>query len=161
MRPVLVLLLLLLGATFLVQERSHPNLSGQIVGIADGDTLTLLTADKQQVKIRLYGIDAPEKGQPYGKQARAALSALAFGKEGRALPVDRDKYGRVVAWLFIGDTNVNAELVKQGAAWVYRRYTQDATLLQREREARQDRRGLWALPEAQRVPPWVWREERR
>ena len=75
--------------------------------------------------------------------------------------MDRDKYGRRVAWLFVGETNINAAMVEQGAAWVYRYYTKDPTLMQQEAEARQEKRGLWALSQAQRIPPWVWRKETR
>ena len=74
--------------------------------------------------------------------------------------VDTDRYGRTVGRVFVGQTDVNAALVRQGAAWVYRQYAHDPALLVLEQAARDDRRGLWALPEAERVPPWEWRRQR-
>ena len=131
--------------------------TGRVVGISDGDTLTLLTPEKQQVKVRLGEIDTPESRQPYGTRAKQALSDLAYGKEARVVVQDTDKYGRTVARVYVGGTDVNAELVRQGAAWVYRQYVKDASLYRLEDEAKTAKRGLWALPEAERMPPWEWR----
>ncbi|WP_229682815.1 thermonuclease family protein [Siccirubricoccus deserti] len=127
-----------------------------MVGITDGDTLTLLT-DRQEVRIRLSEIDTPERGQPYGTRARQTLSDLAFGKLVRVVVHDTYRYGRTVGRIFAGSQDVNAEMVRRGAAWVYRRYSGDLALLRLEQAARAERRGLWALPEAERVPPWEWR----
>jgi len=131
--------------------------SGRVVGVSDGDTLTLLTPEKQQVKIRLGEIDTPESKQPYGERAKQALSDLAFGKQARVVVQDTDRYGRKVSRVYVGGTDVNAEMVKQGAAWAYRQYLKDQSLLRLETEAKAAKRGLWALPEAQRMPPWEWR----
>ncbi|WP_369412621.1 thermonuclease family protein [Neoroseomonas alba] len=136
-------------------------LRGRVVGISDGDTLTLLTAGREQVRIRLSDIDTPERGQPYGNRARQALSDLAFGKQVRIEVRDIDRYGRTVGRIFVGALDVSAELVKRGAAWVFRRYSNDPALLRYEAEARAARRGLWALPEAERIPPWEWRAAAR
>ena len=95
--------------------------TGRVVGISDGDTLTLLTPEKQQIRVRLGEIDTPESRQPYGTRARQALSNLAFGKEARVVVQDTDRYGRTVGRVYVGGLDVNAEMVKQGAAWVYRR----------------------------------------
>ena len=131
--------------------------TGKVVGISDGDTLTLLTPEKQQVKVRLAEIDTPESRQPYGTRAKQALSDLAYGKEARVVVQDTDKYGRTVGRVYVGGVDVNAELVRQGAAWVYRQYAKDQSLYALENEAKAAKRGLWALPEAERVPPWEWR----
>lgn len=133
------------------------DLSGRVVGIADGDTLTLLTPEKRQVRVRLAGIDTPERAQPYGSRARQELSDLAFGKEADVAVQDNDRYGRTVGRVRTGGLDVNAEMVRRGAAWVYRQYNRDPSLPALETEARAAGRGLWALPEAQRVPPWEWR----
>jgi endonuclease YncB( thermonuclease family) len=130
---------------------------GRVVGVTDGDTLTLLV-DQKQIKIRLSQIDTPESGQPYGAKAKQALSDLAFGKEARAKVEDIDRYGRTVARVYVGDTDVNAELVRQGAAWVYRKYATDDSLYRIETEAKDAKRGLWGLPESERTPPWEWRK---
>jgi endonuclease YncB( thermonuclease family) len=136
-------------------------LRGRVVGIADGDTLTLLTDQREQVRIRLAEIDTPERRQPYGDRARQALAALTFGRAVEVEVVDTDRYGRTVGRVRAGAEDVNAELVRRGAAWVYRRYSRDPSLLRLEDDARAARRGLWALPAAERVPPWEWRAARR
>lgn len=130
---------------------------GKVVGITDGDTLTLLVNQKE-IKIRLSQIDTPESGQPYGSRAKQALSNLAFGKEAIAKVEDIDRYGRTVARVYVGNTDVNAEMVRVGAAWVYRKYATDDSLYRIEAEARDAKRGLWSLPESDRTPPWEWRK---
>ncbi len=91
---------------------------GKVVGVTDGDTLTLLTPEKRQIKVRLSEIDTPECGQPWGTKAKQALSDLAFGKEARIEYLDTDRYGRIVGRVYVGNTDVNAELIKGGHAWV-------------------------------------------
>jgi endonuclease YncB( thermonuclease family) len=135
-----------------------PEPAGRVVAVADGDTLTLLRADRSQQRVRLAEIDTPERGQPYSRRSREALAALVAGKQVRLQPVTVDRYGRSVARIYVGDLDVNAALVRQGAAWVYREHAREPLLYELEREARAQRRGLWALPEAQRVPPWEWRK---
>lgn len=132
--------------------------SGKVVGISDGDTLTLLTAEKQQIKVRLAEIDTPERAQPYGTRAKQALSGLAFNKQARVVVQDVDRYGRTVGRVYVGNIDVNAEMIRQGAAWVYRQYAKDRTLYGLEDQAKADKRGLWALPEAERCEPWNWRK---
>jgi endonuclease YncB( thermonuclease family) len=132
-------------------------LTGKVIGIADGDTFTLLTEQKEQKKIRLAEIDCPESGQPYGKRAKEILSQLIFSKEVRVVQTDLDHYGRIVARVYQGPTDINAEMIRQGAAWVYREYARDQTLYALEDEAKAAQTGLWSLPVAQQVPPWKWR----
>jgi endonuclease YncB( thermonuclease family) len=136
---------------------AQPELKGVIIGVADGDTVTLLTEDKRQIRIRLARIDAPEKRQPYGAKAKQILSSLCFGKNAEAAQVDTDRYGRMVARLHVDGLDINAEMVRLGAAWVYRKYAKDQAVLALESEARAAKRGIWSLPEADRVPPWEWR----
>ena len=132
--------------------------TGRVVGVSDGDTLTLLTAEKQQVKVRLGEIDTPESRQPYGQRAKQALSDLAYNQQARVVVQDVDRYGRTVGRVFVGATDVNAEMIRQGAAWVYRQYLKDQSLLALEQQAKSAKRGLWGLPEAERCPPWDWRK---
>jgi len=110
-------------------------LHGKVVGITDGDTLTLLVGSRQY-KIRLAEIDTPERRQPYGTKARQELSELAFGKEIIAKVQDIDRYGRTVARLYVDDIDISAELVRRSAAWVYRQYVTDKSLYDIEKEAR-------------------------
>ena len=157
LRTLLAGIVLLLLAQAAVAQELH----GRVVGISDGDTLTLLVNGREEVRIRLSEIDTPERGQPYGTRARQALSDLAFGKAVRVAVRDIDRYGRTVGRVHAGAQDINAEMVRRGAAWVYRRYSDDPALLRLEQAARAGRLGLWALPEAERVPPWEWRAARR
>jgi endonuclease YncB( thermonuclease family) len=136
-------------------------IAGHVVGVSDGDTLTMLTEAKKQVKVRLAEIDTPESGQPYGSRAKQALSDLVYRKAVRVVVQDTDRYGRTVGRVYVGTQDINAEMIRQGAAWVYRQYSRDPLLLPIEQEARNAKRGLWALPEAERTPPWEWRAAER
>ncbi len=133
------------------------DLTGGVVGIADGDTFTLLTSDKQQIKIRLAEIDAPESGQPYGNKSKQALSGLIFGNDVRVVVQTTDRSGRTVGRPYVGDLDVCEEMVRVGAAWVYRQYVVDASLFDVENDARAARRGIWGLSESEQVEPWNWR----
>jgi endonuclease YncB( thermonuclease family) len=135
-------------------------LDGRVVGIADGDTLTLLVV-REQVRVRLAQIDAPESDQPYGKKAKAALSALAFGKRARVEVVDIDRYERTVGEVFVNGIDVNREMVREGHAWAYTKYSHTTEIIELEDAARAAKKGLWALPENQREPPWLWRHAPR
>ena len=115
-------------------------------------------ASYQQVKVRLGEIDTPESRQPYGQRAKQALSDLAFNQQARVVVQDTDRYGRTVGRVYVGSLDVNAEMIRQGAAWAYRQYLKDQSLLVLEAQAKAAKRGLWALPEAQRCPPWDWRK---
>lgn len=135
--------------------------SGKVVAISDGDTFTLLTSKKEQVKVRLAEIDTPERAQPYGTRARQALSHLVFGKEVTVEEQDIDRYGRLVGQVYVDGIHVNRKMVQEGMAWVYRQYLEDETLLVDEKKARENKRGLWSLPSTEQVPPWEWRRGRK
>lgn len=102
-----------------------------------------------------------ERRQPYGQRSRERLSELAFGQDVQVTVRDTDRYGRTVGRVWVGLVDVNAAMVRDGAAWAYRRYSQDGALRLAEDEARTARRGLWGLPEAERTPPWKWRAAER
>ncbi|MDE1465939.1 thermonuclease family protein [Spartinivicinus poritis] len=154
MRQLTILLLMLTPSLATALE-------GKVISISDGDTLTLLTNNKKQVKIRLAEIDTPEKAQPYGQKAKQALSSMVFQKTVKADVQTKDKYGRSIAHIYLGNTWVNAELVKQGAAWVYDHYSDSKKLKLYESEAKTNKRGIWTLPLTQQVPPWEWRRNKR
>jgi micrococcal nuclease len=120
------------------QDASKAEFSGRVVSIADGDTLTVLRADRSQVKIRLHGVDTPETGQDFGTWAKEAAAAMAFGKDVTSRPVDRDRYGRTVAEIILPDgRSMNHELVRDGWAWWYREYApKDRQLERLESEAK-------------------------
>lgn len=133
----------------------------RVVGISDGDTFTCLTSEKQQVKVRMAEIDSPEKAQPYGNSARQALSTYIFGKDVTLDVQDRDRYGRTVARVKVGNLDVNAEMVRTGSAWAYRDYLKDRKLLDLEATAKHFKRGLWSLPKSEQQAPWDWRKDKR
>lgn len=150
-----------LVALLLIRPGTAETLAGRIVAIADGDSLTLLTSDRREVRIRIASIDAPEHAQPYGDRSQRALAALAFGQAVVAEIVDIDRYGRTVADVRCNGLDLGSELVRSGAAWVFQRYSRNPALLALEAEARDAHRGLWGLPEGERTPPWEWRQARR
>jgi micrococcal nuclease len=154
-------ILLIAAAAGLSIEKAYADIphefAGRVVGISDGDTFTLLTLEKQQVKIRLAEIDAPESGQPFGQKSKQALSDLIFGKDVVVRAQTTDRYGRTVGRPYVGDLDVCEEMVRIGAAWAYREYLRDENLLVLEAEAKAHKRGLWSLSEAQNAPPWEWR----
>lgn len=132
--------------------------SGKVVGISDGDTIKVLTAANEQVRIRLYGIDTPEKAQSFGEKAKQAMAGMVFGKSVEVQTVDTDRYGRTVARVSCDGVDVGGEMVKAGMAWVYRQYCREdvcSQWLAWENDARSSGRGLWV--EAGPTPPWEWR----
>ena len=111
-------------------------LTGRVVAVSDGDTLTVRVEGQQPVKVRLAGIDAPEHDQPFGQRSRQSLSELAFGHTATVAAQKTDDYGRTVGTVTVGGVNVEAEQVQRGLAWVYRKYSDDARLRALEAEAK-------------------------
>ena len=134
--------------------------TGSVVGVLDGDTIEVLNGHHAE-RIRLSGIDCPEKGQAFGNRAKQAASELVFGKEVTIQTHGKDKYKRTLADVILPDgMSLNQELVKQGWCWWYRKYAPGDTVLEGlESEAREARKGLWVDPEP--VPPWEWRKRSR
>jgi endonuclease YncB( thermonuclease family) len=135
-----------------------------VISVQDGDTITVLDADNRQIKVRLYGVDCPEKGQPYGNRARRATADAVMGEEVNVHVMDTDRYGRTVALVAApGREMLNGWLVKAGLAWVYPQFCTRADICDRlrelERAARAAKAGLWADREP--VEPWEWRRRTR
>lgn len=128
-----------------------------VIGIADGDTLTVLQ-DNKPLKIRLANIDAPEKKQPFGQRSKQSLSDLCYGKDAALQVQTIDRYGRTVAVVTCDGVEANRSQVERGLAWVYTKYNKDSSLPALEAAARADRRGLWADPDP--IPPWKFRHPR-
>lgn len=141
----------------LANAASAQTIEGVVVGITDGDTFTLSTLEKSQIAIRLAEIDAPERGQPYGSRSKQALSDLIFGKAVKVRVQTKDRYGRTVGRPYVDELDVCEEMIRLGAAWVYRDYVIDHSLFDIEEEGRRAKRGVWGLSESQQVPPWNWR----
>lgn len=139
-------------------------MTGEVVAVADGDTITVLS-EGVQYKIRLSGIDAPEKSQAFGNQSKQSLSDMVFSK---TVVIDfnkRDKYNRIVGKVLLNRNDINIEQIKRGLAWHYKQYEKEQELADRsnyaneEYIARRDKRGLWA--ESKPIPPWEFRKNNR
>jgi micrococcal nuclease len=142
-------------ALFFISYASAAQLTGKVVSIADGDTFTLLSNNKQ-IKIRLHGIDCPEKSQDFGNVAKQFLSNLIFGKIVSVKEMDTDRYGRTIGMVTIDNKNVNEELLKAGLAWHYKHYDQNPAWMKLEDDARREKKGLWLHPNP--IPPWDYRK---
>lgn len=149
-----VLIMLMVGSMF-GQEKE---MSGKVVGVHDGDSITLLTSGKLEVKVRLEGIDAPELKQAYGNASKKSLSDLVFGQQVRLEVTGKDRYRRILGHVFVGDTWVNLCQVKNGFAWHYKKYNKDPRLSDAELVSRDAGVGLWR--DNAPVPPWNWRRKK-
>jgi endonuclease YncB( thermonuclease family) len=132
----------LIGLTIVIEP--PVTITGKVISVADGDTLTVLDDAKVQHKIRLHAIDAPEKGHAFRTKARENLAAQVFGKVVRVEVTDVDRYHREVGRIFLGDRFINLEMVRDGFTWRYVRYDKAGEFTDAEREAREKQRGLWA-----------------
>jgi micrococcal nuclease len=133
--------------------------SGKVIGVSDGDTITVLR-NQQPQKIRLYGIDCPEKRQPFGKRAKQFTSELVFGKVVEVEPVAIDRYGRTVAFVQVENISVNEELIKEGLGWVFVRFCKlplCAEWQSLQLVAQAEKRGLWG--HSGEIPPWEYRRQ--
>ncbi len=133
--------------------------SGKVIKIVDGDTFDVLTADNKTVRIRMNGIDAPEKKQPFGQKSKDHLAALCFGNEVLIKPKNYDRNKRLIADAFTASgKDLSREMVRSGYAWHFKKYSSDKKLADDENHARSVRAGLWADNEP--VAPWVFRSKR-
>lgn len=133
--------------------------TGKVVGVSDGDTIKVLR-NGEQVKIRLYGIDTPEKKQAFGQVAKRYTADFVAGKVVSVEPIDKDRYGRTVALVSANGISLNKELVQNGFAWVYGQYCKKEFCTEwkeLEGQARSNRKGLWA--ESSPQTPWEFRKE--
>lgn len=131
----------------------------RVVSILDGDTLIALTDTKQQVRCRLYGIDAPEKSQPFGDRSKQSLSELVYRKQVEVTAMGSDQYGRTICRISEGGRDVNLAQLQMGMAWVYRRYTNEGSYIAAEASARQSSKGLWQ--DKTPTAPWAYRRAAR
>ena len=145
-------LLLLLGCNVTM-------ITGTVVRVADGDTFTLLMDDNTTVRVRLYGIDCPERGQPYSRAATNHLKTLLEEGNVKVKEMDIDRYGRTVGMVYVGPINVNESLLANGFAWHSKAFDGNPAWAALEEDARAQRLGLWSQPNA--LAPWDWRKRKR
>jgi len=125
----------------------------KVIKISDGDTITVLN-DKEQTKVRLYGIDTPEKKQDYGQKSKQFLASLIAGQMVELEPKGKDRYKRMLGIIRYKDQDINAQMVLNGYAWAYVKYSR--IYVDQEKTARENKRGLWQSSDP--TPPWVWRK---
>ena len=148
-----------------VCDATAASLFGRVVGVSDGDTVTVLTKENRQFKIRLSGIDAPEKKQAFGAHAKETLVHQLSGQNVVVEWTKTDRYGRIVGKVEVAGIDANLEQVREGSAWVYTQYLRELALadrklyLEAERVAKTERRGLWRDQQPQ--APWQWRKDQR
>lgn len=152
---ILLVLMLVLGSV-IARAQTY---TGKVTAVKDGDTIEMLVNGKA-VRIRLFGVDSPEKGQAFGEKARQYTASLCFGKVVTAKQQSRDQYRRVVAEVYLpGGGSLNLQLVKAGYAWQYTQFNKTREMALAQTEAKAARKGLWQ--DAHPVAPWVWRKKRR
>jgi endonuclease YncB( thermonuclease family) len=157
--------LLFLAALLFTQLALGDVFEGKVVGVADGDTVTVLDSTQTPQKIRLEGLDAPEKKQAYGAQAKAAMSQLAFGKQAEVVWRKRDRYGRVLGKVLVEGQDVGLEMIRSGLGWHYKQYSKQQDKAdqqiysQAELDAREQKRGLWN--DSDPIAPWEFRSNKR
>lgn len=156
--------LLLILMMFFTTAINAATLVGHVVGVTDGDTITVLDATKTQYKIRLAGIDAPEKKQPFGSVSKKSLSDLVFDKVASIQYDKEDRYGRIVGKVLVNGKDVNLEQVKRGLAWWYKKYQKEQSqqdrldYLHAQETAEASRVGLWTDEYA--IAPWEFRHSK-
>ena len=139
------------------KENNKPDDSYKVIGVKDGDTFVILFEGKEQV-VRFAHIDCPEKKQPFGKKAKYFVSDMCFGKNIKLLHENKyDRYKRLIAEIILEDgTNLNKELVKQGLAWHFKKYSENFEYAELETVAKNNKIGLWS--EENPISPWEWRK---
>lgn len=157
MKKITLLVLLLLVTTFLF---SNNIIKGRIIKVTDGDTVTLLSKNNKQIKIRLYGIDCPEKGQDYYQVAKNFVDNAIYDKNVEVEIINKDRYQRSVGIIWTSDhSNLNLELIKQGLAWHYKQFDKSKSYADAEIKARSLNKNIWSLNNA--TPPWEFRKNKK
>ena len=149
--------LLLLTLLFLCSFTKGDTLMGKCIRVSDGDTITIMY-NGEKVRVRLYGIDAPEKGQDFSKKASSFVYDLCQNKQVRVEVKGTDQYKRVLGVVYAGSVNVNEELLKNGLAWRYK-YNKDKHYLELQNQAKSKKLGLWS--DKNPIDPWQYRKDKK
>jgi endonuclease YncB( thermonuclease family) len=154
-RSVRVRLALVALVLWSVPAFAQERFAGRVVGITDGDTISVMR-EGRSVRVRLEGIDCPERGQDFGQRAKQFTSDMAFGKDAAIEVRDIDRYGRLVARVTVDGEEVSLALVRSGLAWHYKKYSRDSKLAEAEMAAKSAKLGLWS--HSAPTPPWEFRQ---
>ncbi len=157
--PMIRLLAFSVWTLITVHTVSAEELRGKVVSIADGDTITVLDSAKVQHRVRLEGIDAPEKAQAFGSKSKDKLSELIGKNDVLVTWKEKDRYGRILGDVYVENRHINLEMIKEGMAWHYKQYSKSKELSAAEEQAKRAKKGLWADKEP--VPPWDFRSSKR
>jgi len=150
--------LLLIFLTFF-QLQAQNVLTGKVIKVADGDTVTILTSENKQVKIRLDGIDCPERKQDFGTKAKNFTNSLCYGKVIKVNVKGLDRYGRTLGVVWAGSVNLNEELLRNGLAWHYKKYNHSQRYANIEKQAQNKKLNIWSVPNP--VAPWDFRKQKK
>ena len=156
MRKYLQIVLFIL---ILCSNANSLELIGKVIKVSDGDTVTILTEDKTQHKIRLNDIDAPEKKQAFGNKSKDNLAKSIASKTVKVEYKKVDRYKRVLGTIYLNNKDINLEQVKSGYAWVYKQYSKNQTYYQEEQKAKELKKGLWI--EKEPIAPWEFRKQKK
>lgn len=146
---------LLIFLSFILLSSSEI-ITGKVVKVSDGDTITILTEKNEQIRIRFSGVDCPEKSQAFGQKAKEFTAKFCAGKQVEIISQSKDRYGRVLGVVMVDGVNVNKELLKEGLAWHYKQYDKSKEFASLESQARRKKIGLWA--EKNPIAPWEFRK---
>jgi endonuclease YncB( thermonuclease family) len=146
----------LAAAVVVAAVAAGSSFDAKVIGVVDADTLEVLDEAKVTHRVRLHGIDSPERGQPFAKKARAAMSSLVAGQNVTVESLGDDRYGRLIARIVVDGRDVGQAMIAGGWAWHYVKYDDSEVYAAAERQARESRAGLWRNERA--VPPWEWRK---
>ncbi len=150
----IILLILLLSSNLASFE-----LRGKIIHISDGDTVHLLTSKNEKIKIRLNDIDAPEAKQAFGNKSKENIKKFIYQKDVIVEYKKKDQYKRVLGTIYYQNRDINLQQVKDGYAWVYKKYSKNPTYFKAEQEARSKKIGLWS--DRNPIEPWVFRKNKK
>lgn len=156
MKKIFLLLVLFFLSSYIFAQKI---IQGRIIKVTDGDTVTLLANNNKKIKIRLYGIDCPEKGQAYFAQAKDFLSKKIYNKNVQVEIKNKDQYQRSVGIIWINNKNVNIDLLQQGLAWHYKQYDKSISYAQAEKIAQAAKKNIWSLQKP--IAPWEFRKNKR
>lgn len=137
---------------------SNTTQTGLVIKIIDGDTFDLLTKNKQTIRVRMNGIDCPERKQDFYKAAKDALANYIFKKQVRLIMMGHDRNKRTIAMVYCNEVNINLAMIQNGYAWHYKKYSRDTVFAKAEHQARMAKKGLWKIN--QPVPPWEFRKKK-